>query len=154
MADENPENLPLRIDILVGASFYWDFMTGEIIRGQSGPVALSSKLGYILSGSVGQVNNSSSTFACVSHVLKVEFTGLNPKEINKSNLLNLYGNEELVSYCQEDVEMLSKFEESTVFKVGRFEVRLPFKMDPALIGDNYRNAVNRLGSLLKQLEKN
>ena len=49
---------------------------------------------------------------------------------------------------------MSKFEESTVFKDGRYEVRLPFKMDPALIGDNYRNAVNRLGSLLKQLEKN
>ena len=94
MADENPENFPLRIDILVGASYYWDFMTGEIIRGRSGPVALSSKLGYILSGSDGQVNNSSSTNACISHVLKVESTGLNPKEINKYNLLNLYGNEE------------------------------------------------------------
>ena len=57
MADENPANLPLKTDILVGVANYWDFITGDSKRGQSGPVALGSKLRYILSVSVEKVTD-------------------------------------------------------------------------------------------------
>ena len=43
-ADENPGNLPLEVDILIGCASYWDFMTGDSKRGENGPVALGSKL--------------------------------------------------------------------------------------------------------------
>ena len=39
------------IDILIGSDFYWSIFENDIIRGKEGePVALKSKLGYILSG--------------------------------------------------------------------------------------------------------
>ena len=38
------------IDILVGAGHYYDSVIGEIVKGASGPVAISSKLGWLLSG--------------------------------------------------------------------------------------------------------
>ena len=50
LADENTDNLLLKIDILIGSSYYWKFVTNEIRRGEIGSVALASKLGYILSG--------------------------------------------------------------------------------------------------------
>ena len=44
LADSNPGELPLDIDILIGGDHYWDIMQHEIIRGNSGPVAISSAL--------------------------------------------------------------------------------------------------------------
>ena len=38
------------IDILIGADFYWEFVTGEVVQASNGPVAVSSKLGWLLSG--------------------------------------------------------------------------------------------------------
>ena len=39
-----------QIDILIGSDYYWCVVTGDIIRGESGPVALSSHFGWLLSG--------------------------------------------------------------------------------------------------------
>ena len=38
------------IDILIGADHYYNIVIGEVIRGSAGPVAISSKLGWLLSG--------------------------------------------------------------------------------------------------------
>ena len=38
------------IDILIGSDYYWDLVSGETIRGDSGPTAVSSKFGWLLSG--------------------------------------------------------------------------------------------------------
>ena len=39
------------ISLLIGADYYWQFVQDEIVRGE-GPVAVKSKLGYLLSGPV------------------------------------------------------------------------------------------------------
>ncbi|XP_077865513.1 uncharacterized protein LOC144352224 [Saccoglossus kowalevskii] len=44
-----PEVDSFEISILIGADFYWDIVGDHIIRGP-GPTAVSSKLGYLLSG--------------------------------------------------------------------------------------------------------
>ena len=38
------------IDVLIGSDYYWDIITNESIRADSGPTAVSSKFGWILSG--------------------------------------------------------------------------------------------------------
>ena len=55
------------IIILIGSDFYWKFVTGELRRGDVGPVAIYSKLGWLLSGSV-----------CHSQVAGDTFTNLIP----------------------------------------------------------------------------
>ena len=47
--DDNESN---SIDILIGADHYWDIVTGDVVKGESGPTAVSSKLGWLLSGRV------------------------------------------------------------------------------------------------------
>ena len=58
------------ISLLVGADFCWDFIGDHIVRG-NGPTAVSSRLGYVLSGPlpVPQSHNSLSSFlnVAVSH---------------------------------------------------------------------------------------
>ena len=36
------------IDILIGADLYWDVTTGDVVKGESGPTAVSSKLGWLV----------------------------------------------------------------------------------------------------------
>ena len=43
-------NGTVSVDLLIAADHYWSFFTGRIIRGDpSGPVALETKLGWVLS---------------------------------------------------------------------------------------------------------
>ena len=40
----------LQIDLLIGSDFYWSMVTGVIKRGRSGPTAIQTKVGWVLSG--------------------------------------------------------------------------------------------------------
>lgn len=40
------------IDILIGADYYWSLIEDHIIRTKKGPVAIKSKLGYVISGPI------------------------------------------------------------------------------------------------------
>ena len=50
LADTHPADVPLNVDMLVGSDFYWQVTTGETIRGQTGPVAVNTKLEWVLPG--------------------------------------------------------------------------------------------------------
>ena len=70
LADTDSSDDPQEIHILVGNDHYWNIMTGEVIRGKEGPVAMNSKFGYILSGEVAG-SNDTSTRTLVTNVLRV-----------------------------------------------------------------------------------
>ena len=38
------------MDVRIGSDFYWQFVGSEIRQGNQGPVAVNSKLGWLLSG--------------------------------------------------------------------------------------------------------
>ena len=40
------------IDILIGSDQYWQLVTGEVVKSKSGPTAMNTKLGWVLSGPV------------------------------------------------------------------------------------------------------
>ncbi|CAM1310776.1 Uncharacterised protein g5510 [Pycnogonum litorale] len=40
----------LSVDILLGSDFYWNIVTGQVKKGKDGPVAINTKLGWVLSG--------------------------------------------------------------------------------------------------------
>jgi len=37
------------IDVLIGSDYYWDIVSGETVKGENGPAAVSSKFGWFLS---------------------------------------------------------------------------------------------------------
>lgn len=62
LADSTQSSADLVFDLLVGADYYWHFVSGEVIRdGTVGPVANSTRLGYMLSGPVAVPNHQEST---------------------------------------------------------------------------------------------
>ena len=40
----------LTVDILIGADYYWEILTGRLCRGESGPTGIHKKVGWVLSG--------------------------------------------------------------------------------------------------------
>ena len=52
LADHTSSNGPTHIDILVGSDLYWTFMIREIIHVDNGPIALHTRLGWLVSGAV------------------------------------------------------------------------------------------------------
>ena len=91
LADNNPRNLPLEIDILIGADHYWDFIYNKVVRGENGPVAVSSTLGYILSGSIADTGHTQSTHSNIvsTHRLMVESEVVDTKVGNLKAVLGV-----------------------------------------------------------------
>ena len=62
----------MKVDMLIGSDIYWDLVTGETIRGQSGPVAVNTRLGWVLSGPAEPVGQQDPTVSLMTtHTLKV-----------------------------------------------------------------------------------
>ena len=75
LANGTTHSSGLHIGLLIGAGHYWSLVTGEIVRSDSGlgPVALNTRLGYVLSGPVQGASgaNGSTMGFSGTHVLKI-----------------------------------------------------------------------------------
>ena len=69
---EGREGLP--IDVLIGCDHYWDLITGTVCRGKEGPIAIHSKLGWVLSGAAILMKQVTSSLTCnvATHSLRVD----------------------------------------------------------------------------------
>jgi len=52
LADYDPNRSSGKIDVLIGSDYYWDVVSGDVVREGTGPVAIRSIFGWILSGKI------------------------------------------------------------------------------------------------------
>ena len=72
LADSVHDKSELEVDLLVGSDFYWQLMTGRVQKGEAGPTAIESHLGWILSGpSISTNAHSVSANLTQTHVLRI-----------------------------------------------------------------------------------
>ena len=80
LADNSHGSEELSVNLFIGADFYWHFVTGETVRDVTpGPVAILTKLGYVLSGpvNVSMCDQQESTINLTeTHVLKISSTAV------------------------------------------------------------------------------
>ena len=57
---------------LVGAAFCWDIVLERFIKRKSGPVALNTKVAYVLSGRIENSHQDESNSVILTHVMKVQ----------------------------------------------------------------------------------
>ena len=64
----------LEVDIMIGADYYWSIVQNHVVRGKShGPVAVRTRLGYVLSGPINIAGAlQSSSTVNMSHFMKTE----------------------------------------------------------------------------------
>ena len=115
-----------------GSNFYWNIVTGEVRRGEDGPVAVNSKFGWLLSGPIQSMALLQAIHSNV--VITGNFTS--PLQCNEDAELiaALKGFWETESLgISEETTNASKLPDTSLFlpsiclKDGRYEVELPWK---------------------------
>jgi len=145
-------NETLKVDILIGADYYWKFVTNELIRSSKGLVGTSTKLGYIFSGAVNDESLAENYCSTLSaHVLKCQTYD---EEMNTT--LKKFWEIEEVGVEAKQQPVLEKFEADIKFdeNVHRYEVRLPFLEKYELLNDNLENSKRRMKGLLQKFKSN
>ena len=100
LADTYHTDDEILIEILIGLDYYWSIAMGGVIRTSSGPVAIATKFGYILSGPTDDRKFSNVTISvCATwappitkSMTNMMTIDLKPDEITKS--LNKFWNTE------------------------------------------------------------
>ena len=147
---------------MIGADSYYDIVTGELIKGNSGPVAVSSKLGWLLAGK-SQTYSETATCSNVisSLVLDSGFKANYDENEDIKETLKEFWKHEAHGLAETETEVddgKSKASSELMnieFNGERYEVSLPWKLDClSLLKDNYDLALGRLKSLYARLKDN
>ena len=139
------------IDILVGADQYWNLDTGRLIRGDSGPSAIHTKLGRVLSGPVHyQVPSSTTVNLTSTHVLKCQVSNHPDPDLLESKLERFWRLESL-GLIPNESSVYDDFQQRIRYDGQRYEVSLPWKEPHLLLPDNHSLSKSRLVSLLSRL---
>ena len=74
LADYSRGDEGLEIDVMLGADYYWTVVQNHVVRGElHGPVAIRTRLGYVLSGPVNVAcSDHCPSSVNMSHVMKTE----------------------------------------------------------------------------------
>ena len=144
------------VDMLIGSDMYFEVVTGDIIRGDEGLIAVSSKFGWLLSGPVKVVNDYVTDNISVSNLI-IEGNA-EPKnmenEIIATELKRFWDTESIGIHDFAGNESKTKFLGKVNHDGSRYEVGLPWKqVEPEPLSDNYSLALGRLNSLWNRLEK-
>ena len=146
LADSSEEREP---DILIGSDYYWSVVTGEIVREERDPVAVHTKLGWILSGPVSFSGNDISP-SVITHAYKVNSS---PSLKELDNTLKTFWDLESIGMTDTEVSVYEQFSSNVIFKNGRYEVNLPRRDQCLSLPDNLSLSQKRLLSLLKCLRR-
>ena len=139
----------LEVGVLIGLDFYYSFVSGVVKKGTKGPVAIESCLGWMLSGSYNNLNETS-TNMITTHALRVY---CEQDETSLTQVMKNFWNVDSLGVTNE-LEVVSEFEQNLQFDGERYVVKLPIKPCHEFLPDNHENSVNRLRSLTSKLQKN
>ena len=148
----NSENEKEPVDILVGSDRYWDLVSGDVIKGTEGPIAVKSKFGWLLSGPVKTPVNddvNAVSYLCIEERSPLE----TENDILASELKRFWDTESLGIYEQKE-NKTHPFLREIHHDGERYEVELPRKgSEPEPLPADLDQALNRLNSLYSRLER-
>ena len=151
LADSSDGWSRLEVDVLVGSDQYWNLMTGKTRRGASGPVAIDTRLGCLLSGPTSSPTQEQPSSTLVTHTLRVDTL---PQDVTTSDRwLKAFWKLESFGVPDSDRSVYNKFQETVQFKNGRYEVALLWKDSHCILTDNYQLSLNHLDGILWHLQQ-
>ena len=154
LADSGDLNECLEIGILIGADQYWEVVTGEIVRGRSGPSAMKTCFGWVLSGPVpGVIAESQVTCSNISHVLTTQTHSSQQELVHLEKKLQAFWDLDTLGIKEGEQSVYQKFVEDVSFRGGRYCVRLPWKFPRIMLPDNQELCQRRLYNLLRRLQQ-
>ena len=141
---DSPDNPPGPIDILIGSDFYWTLVGEEIIRGDKGPIAVNSKLGWLVSGPVCGIPQSGST---ISNLIMAETLDDSNGCNQLTDLLHQFWQTGAIGIqedCATEPMISEEFLKDIKYKENHYEVSLPWKCDYSDLSNHYNLSYNVL----------
>ena len=141
---DSPDNPPGPINILIGSDFYWILVGEEIIRGDKGPIAVNSKLGWLVSGPVCSISQSGNT---ISNLIMAETLDDSNGCDQLTDLLHQFWQTEAIGIqedCATEPMISEEFLKDVKYKENHYEVSLPWKHDYSDLSNHYNLSYNRL----------
>ena len=89
LADSADVGDVLEVGMLIGSDFYWSLVTGSVRWGRNGPMAVHTKIGWILSGPVDQQEVSVNLTLAATHALRIDcllYTSPSPRDATLSRM--------------------------------------------------------------------
>ena len=147
----------LEIDILIGSDYLWCFQGGRTIRGEpNDPVAVETKLGWVLSGPLkgerDRVSTNVNFVNCRKVDEKLEFKkaeGLESLEQSVKKLWDL----ETVGIQNKGNDVHEALKDEISFNGERYVVGLPWKEGHKQLPSNYYNSLKRLKGQIHKLQQ-
>ncbi len=154
LADPSNGRSRLEVDILIGSDQYWDLTTGETRRGRSGPVAINTELGWVLSGPAMSPDQIQPFTSLMTHTLRVDGQTLAVQALD-DRLKSFWELESfgISPHSDTDPSVHEKFEGSVCFVDGRYQVELPWKKSHPPLADCYNLCLKRLRGLIRRLQQ-
>ena len=86
LADHPSEDCGSEVDLLIGNDFYWSYFIGDVKRGKSGPVAMKTVLGWVLSGPIPHAPGSGSDVNLVTcHTLRLNASSCDDLNVSRKD---------------------------------------------------------------------
>lgn len=136
------------ISVLIGADHYWEIVQNTVIRGD-GPTAVSSKLGFLLSGPLPV----STTHTEHGHVMNVIISPPPTCDLERFWKLESLGVEDQVDVSSK-TDRLSTYKQNCIsFQQDRYVARLPWRSNHDTLPTNYDITLRRTENTIKRLSK-
>ena len=140
----------LEIDVLIDADYLWCFQGDHVLRGNPDePVAISTKLGWVLSGPVKGTRNQEGDTSTLVQFVKGE--AVSPSEVTHAETRRLWDFDTLG--IREECDVHETLKDAISFNGKRYQVGLPWKEAHAPLPSNYRNSLKRMKSQLHRLKQ-
>ena len=146
LADVPNAETSMSVDMLVGSDYYWELVTGSVCRGVSGPVAIHTKLGWVLSGPSSHDEPGQCAMNLnVTHVLHADTCSIEPQTLE----------DQLRAFWDKTKEttLYDTFTKAVKFENGRYKVPLPWREFHDPLPNNYQLSFSRLQGLLHRLKQ-
>ena len=150
LADSADVGDTLEIDLLIGSDVYWNLATGKVIRGKEGPLAVHTKVGWVLSGPTVPVHTSVHTALTMTHLLKIDAY---PSDQILNDSLQRFWDLESLGIAKEEPSVYDTFLQQISFNGERYEVSLQWRNNHPKLPDNYQLCYKRLCNLVKKLKQ-
>ena len=153
LADFSHGNEDLEVDVLIGSDHYWKLVTGEMVRGASGPTAVQTRLGWVLSGPAEGLTQRHAVNLATTHILRTDAQAASSQKCDLDENLKKFWDLETLGIREGECSVYEEFERSISSHDGRYEVHLPWKDPHPMLPDNYDLSQKRLTGLLKRLRQ-
>ena len=154
LADNSCGNDSLNVDILIGSDNYWKLVTGKVMHEADGPMAVHTRLGWVLSGPVeGLACQGTLASLVTTHALAVDTYTPEDSKQDLDSRLKAFWDLESIGIKSNEYSVYQEFEKTIKFKDNRYEVSLPWKQFHPELPDHYDLSLKRLVGLLKRLRE-